>query len=276
MSNDGVSMNNINVKIPDFLSKIISTMVPAIVAECARRFHDLGQCNQPNDISELIKNVSHDLSEECDFDVNEDDSDESLLSSSKYALIKDEKSNHIRNLKIELHSLYQEFMDDIKLELMEYFRDAVKDELRMELFIELEKIKSNMLSHSVPKYSAPVKLATETKFSHGKLTQFAEMPQDINPVNNLNNDLQNSLESNSLFKLVNKNLDRCRNNEPMYTVNELIDNLSERCESTYVEQLRENLNKVKIICDNVKTDQDMEFLNKWDKICRDQHSLNYS
>jgi hypothetical protein len=121
---------------PDFLTRVISTIVPAVVAETAKRYGSDNWCaGGVTETHTYVDKIAKDITEQCQFNCDDDPSSA-------------DETNHIQNLKMDLHHLYGEFMDLMRDEMLTYvreeLRDEIKMELRMEMWKELEGIKKRM------------------------------------------------------------------------------------------------------------------------------------
>lgn len=226
-------MSSIEQNIPhaDFLSRIISTIIPATVAECARRFSDLKTfCKGGNDSMDLVEKISDEIVAECDFNIDE---------------CRTCELGHIQNLKLDLHELYHEFLTELKYDLIEEFKDTIKSELRMEVFIELEKMKQGM---------------GERKNASGTMQHFSiELPDlsvdgvdsvlggfesikstlDFGPQSKSHTEIeQDLLENNPLFAQASKNLKRVRSGLDVRTIEEFIEAREGRFDDESIEKFR--------------------------------------
>ncbi len=119
---------NTHIKEADILTRLIAAIIPAAVCECAMRV-------VPNKMSDeqlgaLWENTAADMLSECDFDVE----DATNCTGQKRAGL-----SLIQGLKVELYDI----MRDSQRQLIDDVRTAIKEELRMEMFLELQQMQDN-------------------------------------------------------------------------------------------------------------------------------------
>lgn len=275
----------------DFLTRVISTVVPAVVAECAKRHMEFRNiCPNNEGLMNFAEKVSGEIVTECDFDV--DTSTQELpegISQEKYdAITEDEPDDlsHIQNLKIDLHELYTEFIDNLKEELIDTIRGAIKDELRMELYMELEKMRSQLPTQkTAPGVMKDFGAATLPQFSTdlgdvsgggidkvlGGFESVADkftfnLPSITTPVKSDKDIERELLESNPLFAQISKNLDRSRAGKSMYTPDELIAARGERFGIVEAAEFKARVDTSDVQFDDSDSDED----ERWDKLLRDK------
>ncbi len=124
---------------PDAITKFISAIIPATVAECGLRF------NMPiRGTTAFVEKVTSDIVKLCDFQVTTMPGGQGcgLVDSKGIELdAEGNMTNHIQNLKLDLYDLLSEF----KASIVDEVRVAIKEELRMEMYLELRKMKGDIV-----------------------------------------------------------------------------------------------------------------------------------
>lgn len=200
----------------DFSARFISIIVP-IIAECAKRF----KLSTESDLMALVENVSNELAAECS------------SSACEGAVTNDQDLTHIQGSKLDLHALMLDIIDKLK--------NDIKLELKVELFLELEKIRNDMSS----KASAP-----EIKNTHsgGMMPQFSLEMSSIEPILGGYSSIEDKitfdvLANNPSFARVNKNFDHAKNNKAAYMPDEHIALREGRFDADHIEKFKKATNE---------------------------------
>lgn len=258
----------------DFISRVISATIPATVAECARRFGDIYALrNKPSELMGLVEKVSGELIAECDFDVDEQKPDsESAQISTKLASLGVSNSDlgHIQNLKYDLNDLYNEFVSDLKQQILDEIRDDLKAELRMEIFMELEKFKSNFKISTVETASAKKPSTDQPEFNFtiegiSSVSSFDAIADKLS-FSAASKNVEADLMNNPLFARVSRGLDRAKQGIAAYTAEELIEARGDRFDTKHIEEFK------KRVAESKQDYEEEEEDDEWDRIAREKYS----
>ncbi len=338
----------------DIFTKFIVALVPAIVAECARRADIIK--SPPDNIEGVITQISDDLAAECNFTIEEDEyggecGAESnkvidVACSNEVVAADSITASPIQNLKIDLQDLYTE----VCAEIVNDVRIAIKEELRVEMFLELQRMREEMSSApQATSETGPGMLPTfsvdpgegisfeewrikndideEVVKNHAEYVEAvmkAREPTAITPGNGEDNEgcaeaeiepknaddtmkdielpaagdaghavnmvreramldartthnepkdpsqCMRALESNPLFARVNKSLEKARQGEDTYEINDIIAARPNRFDAETLEQLREAEAKIQVYkLKNMISrydEEDDEMTSAWDKM----------
>jgi hypothetical protein len=275
----------------DFLTKIISTLIPATVAECARRFNDIDRASRigGSNMMELVEKISGELVRECDFDPEESAADNVEIPpelQNKLALIGETNDlNHIQNLKFDLHELYQEFVLELKESIVNELKDSIKMELHMELFMELDKMRSQMKAQAptptvvstpsipntvvaggMPQFSIDIDNTTAVDDVFAGFESIADKLSFSSKTksNRVEDDL---LANNPLFQMVSRGLDRVKHGKAAYTADELIEARGTRFDDDQIAEFKKRVEDSKPDYDEDTDDEEAE---RWNKLINDK------
>ncbi|QYB17634.1 hypothetical protein PV-S19_0270 [Pacmanvirus S19] len=275
------SVNTVIDKV-DFLSRIISAFVPALVVECAKRSKDFAQLKTKESQMQYAEKLSGEIISECDFTIEHDTEGNTLVN---IASDSNEELTHLQNLKIDLHELYTEFYNKIKLDMsseIEKIKDNVKTELRMEMNMEfdninekLEKIKSNQ---SEPAYGALKDFGAEVipKFSFDTSDSVTPVMNGFESIANKvtfdtprvidDNEAEQILQNNPIFAKVSKSLDRNKKGVPAYTVDEFVEAREGRFDNNSIDEFKNRMKNLQVDYE----EEDEYEKQQWDKLVQDR------
>jgi hypothetical protein len=151
-------------------------------------------------------------------------------------------------------------------DLISNLRVAIKDELRMELFVELERLVAARgvvaLPPPVPAHKpAPGELKPFTIGVNTGGMNIAPTVPTVGTVSNID-----ILANNPLFARVTKNIERSRKGEASYTVDELVAARGDRFDAANVESFRKRASLSKFELESSDSGED----SKWDKLLADR------
>lgn len=261
----------------DFLSRLISTIIPATVAETSRRFADMQSYNRSRDYMGLVEKVSADIVAECDFDVGEDSDAEDIPDSVQAKLELDSDLNHIQNLKLDLHELYTEFTNTLKHSIVDELKDSIKSELRMELFIELEKLKTSkgVTSKGVTSKQAPSSIIPEFTIDAPGIGNVFSGFDSISSKLNFNDSSRDVdaelLANNPIYAKVSRGLERIKTGKAAYTSDELISARIDRFGDSNINEFKNRVNASNQDFDDESDDED----ERWNKLMLDKYTSEY-
>lgn len=213
--------------VKDPVTRFISIIVPATVAECTRHSFN----SKRDNLNTFTEKISGNIMVECNFDIESDDDTADVTSDASNATTNE--LSHIQNLKLDLHELF----NDIKREWMEELRDTLKLELKMELFMELESIKAQLSTQVKPASSASTQSITAASGSLPQFKSKLSSSSAIAPITGGFESIKNKvtfdsaskkveydlLANNPLFAQVSKNIERIQQGKSAYTAEELAD-----------------------------------------------------
>ncbi len=280
-------------------TKLIATIIPAIVAECGKRFFNF----QNDDLTGIVNTVSDELLSECSvLDENTEREDLTI----------------IQNLKLDLDDILEDFKEEICDDLRTTLKVELKTELYMFIDSRIEKLKSEScitaasVAAKVPgamgKFAlkaSPAKTVltksalagqssenfkirrsseeTLTKvktegFAPSTLTQSnptqsstlhqSTLSQSQN-IGKVTNDIPESLANNPLFAQVSKNVSRAAKGESMYTADEFIEARGTRFDESAAQDIRNRYNGSRYAYDEDE-EEDKAEQDRWDKLLLNQ------
>lgn len=207
-------MSQSNSEEMDIFTKFISSTVSVILTECS----SAGALSA----DEITKKIV----QECTFDPE---------------YIDPERLTPLQKHKISLMTLYDDIVDDITHTV----KWAIKDELRMEMFIELQKLNDDMkvqtaqptvesVAGSIPKFSVTFGKGGALSDILGGYDSLAETTTFGE---NRAKKTEKDLSEDPLFARINKNLERAKTGQAMYTVDEIINSRAARFDKETLEEL---------------------------------------
>lgn len=246
----------------DLATKIISTVVPAIVAECARRFDEMQNHKDGNYMS-LVEKISGELVDECDFDDAEDEHGCDYGSETIFDDVPSELS-HIQNLKFDINDLLRDFRGQID-ERMEEMKDAIKTELRMEMYMELEKLKK--VKTDAPKPKAPPGGMAEFTFDIQPVNEIAPIFKGYDSISDKVSfaNREDVLKDNPIYAMVTRGLDRVKSGKAAYTAEELIEARGDRFDHESLTTFRSRVEQ-----SNTDYESDQSEDERWGKLLYDK------
>jgi hypothetical protein len=281
----------------DFTTRIIATIVPAIVVETVSSYeHVVDQMNNSVDSNSITEQIALALTKECQI---EEESD--LAASTNEP---ESELSSIQNMKLDLKQLLEEYEYDlvnrIVKEVSARITGDIKLEIMAELSIELEDMRSNMpAGAAAPVIKKELAAGTlppfqfsdigikdfDTGFDSIKETStFGSRPsRAANPTIPMVDDTPDDLSNNPLFAMVSKNVERGKKGEARYTAEEYIAARGDRFDTEHADLVREadvndrvererSRNAAKAKGDAYNEDGDDEEDAVWDKMLQNKYN----
>ena len=296
------SITQMSQKLPqsttDFLTRFISAVVPATVAECAR---SLNINVPPGTLNEFADRMSAELIDECNFDVDSDEekSASNLVCMPAGAPVIDSEITHIQNLKLDLDRLYKEFKRDLIKTIANEIAnasDSVKMEMRMEMHMEFEKAQAqahartqahanantnthanantntNTHANTHANANAQTQAQPNTGFDRFVIESTSKVSPIMNGFESLKNTSNFNLDSDPLFQRVNKALERNKAGQASYTVEELIERRADRFDHAAAVDFRTRAAASKVEFDTSDATEDAREGVRWSRLMKEKYT----
>ncbi|SIP86010.1 Hypothetical protein PACV_297 [Pacmanvirus A23] len=270
----------------DFLSRIISAFVPAVVTECAKRSKEFAQLKTKESQMQYAEKLSGEIISECDFTIENDEEGNTLVN---IASDSNEELTHLQNLKVDLYELYnelyKEFSYKIKLDMsseIEKIKDDIKTELRMEMNMEFnnmnEKLEEIKSTQSEPAYGALKDFGAEVipKFSFDTSDSVTPVMNGFESIANKvtfdmprvidDNEAEQILQNNPIFAKVSKSLERNKKGAPAYTVDEFVEAREGRFDNKSIDEFKNRMKNLQVDYE----EEDEYEKEQWDKLAKDR------
>ncbi len=212
---------------PDMLTKVIAAIVPAVVAACSEH------CTGASLTEATLEDIEDNIVRECAFDpettdIYDEGADDSPLTP-------------IRVMKAKLHDAWREaranMIDDVRL--------AIKEELRMEMYLELQQMRSEVPMGPTmaptqgtgggpfPKFPIDRELYVPLgdRATHTSRPITDDLHDDVQ-----DNDYITKLNSNPLYTRVSQSLANIHNSAPVLSLEEYVS--GRRFDEETLEQLK--------------------------------------
>lgn len=225
----------------ELLSKFISTVTSAVVAECTQHSFNVNRDN----LNTFYEKVADKVKCECDSIVP-----------------KDEEPTPIQQLKIDMQEFFSEFQKKLTAEI----KDEIRLQVMMELDIELDSVKAAIKSINQGQIVKTTEIKPSIKKTEEKQIMSIKKKDGIiglPPVTQCN------LESNPLFMRVNQNLERIKQGKN-YTVEEFIYDRGDRLDIDRQQEIRRNAEIFKQQFDSDDESEEDLAWSKMNDIMRDR------
>jgi hypothetical protein len=248
------------VKQHDFISRSIAAVVPAIVGETIKRTK-----NNVDNLSNYVEEISADILKHC----GDVDLDPNYL--------------HITNLKLDLQHLYNEFIEDIKKQVINELKSDVindiKDDIKEELQVEMQmniQLQLNALREQISSVAEKKSTSTVSEFNFsldgGKLKPVSKGYESIAhmaPKKELSSKQieENLKKNNPMFARLTETLNRQQSGKPSYSEDGYIEARKDRMDPDSINVFKESMTTAKFEYDD---DENPEEDEKWNKLFSSQ------